>query len=51
MTVLKEVSKYKLDLAWGLGMRLTTLHHKNKFVTKNETEPRTWTDSLDKLPK
>jgi hypothetical protein len=24
---------------------------KNKFVTKNEIEPRTWTDSLDKRPK
>jgi hypothetical protein len=29
---------------------LTTLHHKNKLVTKNQTEPRTWTDSLDKRP-
>jgi hypothetical protein len=27
---------------------LTTLHHKNKLVTKNLPEPRTWTDSLDK---
>jgi hypothetical protein len=34
--------------AWGLGVGLTTLHHKNKLVTKNLTEPRTWTDSLDK---
>jgi hypothetical protein len=25
---------------------LTTLHHENKLVTKNLTEPRTWTDSL-----
>jgi hypothetical protein len=32
---------------WGLGVGLTTLHHKNKLVTKNLTEPRTWTDSLD----
>jgi hypothetical protein len=24
---------------------------KNKFVTKYQTEPRTWTDSLDKRPK
>jgi hypothetical protein len=30
---------------------LTTLHHKNKLVTKNLKEPRTWTDSLDKRPK
>jgi hypothetical protein len=30
---------------------LTTLRHKNKLVTKNLTEPRTWTDSLDKRPK
>jgi hypothetical protein len=30
---------------------LTTLHHKNKLVTKNLTELRTWTDSLDKRPK
>jgi hypothetical protein len=29
--------------AWGLGVGLTTLHHKNKLVTKNLTEPRTWT--------
>jgi hypothetical protein len=28
---------------------LTTLHHKNKLVTKNLTEPRTWTDSLYRL--
>jgi hypothetical protein len=32
-------------------VRLTTLHHKNKLVAKNLTEPRTWTDSLDKRPK
>jgi hypothetical protein len=32
----------------GLGVGLTTLHHKNKLVTKNLTEPRTWADSLDK---
>jgi hypothetical protein len=37
--------------AWGLGVGLTTLHFKNKLVTKNLTEPRTWTDSLDKRPK
>jgi hypothetical protein len=30
---------------------LQPLHHKNKLVTKNLTEPRTWTDSLDKRPK
>jgi hypothetical protein len=30
---------------------LTTLHHKIKLVTRNLTEPRTWTDSLDKRPK
>jgi hypothetical protein len=30
---------------------LLTLHHKNKLVTTNLTEPRTWTDSLDKRPK
>jgi hypothetical protein len=35
--------------AWGLGVGLTTLHHKNKLVTKNLTEPRTWTDSLDRF--
>jgi hypothetical protein len=34
--------------AWGLGVGLTTLHHKNELVTKNLTEPRIWTDSLDK---
>jgi hypothetical protein len=32
-------------------VRLTTLPHKNKLVTTNLTEPRTWTDSLDKQPK
>jgi hypothetical protein len=32
-------------------MGLTTLHCKNKCVTKNQAEPRTWTDSLDKRPK
>jgi hypothetical protein len=37
--------------AWGLGVGLTTLHHKNKLVTKNLTVPRTWTDYLDKRPK
>jgi hypothetical protein len=30
----------------GLGVGLTTLHHANKLVTKNLTEPRTWKDSL-----
>jgi hypothetical protein len=35
----------------SLGVGLTTLHHKNKLVTKNLTKPRTWTDSLDKRPK
>jgi hypothetical protein len=29
--------------AWGLGVGLTTLHHRNKLVMKNLTEPRTWT--------
>jgi hypothetical protein len=33
------------------SLELTTLHHKNKLVMKNLTEPRTWTDSLDKQPK
>jgi hypothetical protein len=32
-------------LDWGLGMGL---HHNNKFVAKNQTAPRTWTNSLDK---
>jgi hypothetical protein len=31
-----------------LGVGLTTLHHKNKLVTKNLTESQTWADSLDK---
>jgi hypothetical protein len=35
----------------GGGVELTTLHCKNKFVTKNEIEPRTWTDYSDKRPK
>jgi hypothetical protein len=35
----------------GLGVGLTTLHRKNKLVSKNLTEPRTWTDSLDKRSK
>jgi hypothetical protein len=30
---------------------LTTLHHKNKLVTKTSKGPWTWTDSLDKRPK
>jgi hypothetical protein len=30
---------------------LTTPHRKNKFVTKRISEPRTWTDFLDKGPK
>jgi hypothetical protein len=34
-----------------LGVGLTTLHHKNKLVTENLIEPRTWMDSLDKQPK
>jgi hypothetical protein len=37
--------------AWGLGVGLTTLHRKNKPVTKILKKPRTWTDSLDKRPK
>jgi hypothetical protein len=31
----------------GLGVRLTTPHHKTQPVTKHKHEPRTWTDSLD----
>jgi hypothetical protein len=38
-------------LQLGLGVGLTTLHRKNKFITKNEIEPRTWTYYLDKRPK
>jgi hypothetical protein len=34
-----------------LGVGLITLHPKNKLVTKNVTEPRTWTESLDYRPK
>jgi hypothetical protein len=30
---------------------LTTLHYKNKLVTKTSKEPRTWTGFLDKRPK
>jgi hypothetical protein len=37
--------------AWKLGVGLTTLHRKNKLVTKIIKEPRIWTDSLDKRPK
>jgi hypothetical protein len=29
---------------------LTTPRYKNKLVTKDHKKPRTWTDSLDKLP-
>jgi hypothetical protein len=36
--------KQGVVLQLGLGVGLTTLHHKNKLVTKNLTEPRTWTD-------
>jgi hypothetical protein len=32
-------------------MGLTTVHRKNTFVTKSQTETRTWTDSLDRRPK
>jgi hypothetical protein len=32
-------------------MGLTTLHNKNKLVTKTSKEPRTWTDFLDKRHK
>jgi hypothetical protein len=35
----------------GVGRGATTIHHKNTLVTKNVTEPRTWTDSLDKRHK
>jgi hypothetical protein len=34
-----------------LGVGLTTLHHKNKLVMKNLTEPQIWTDSMDKRSK
>jgi hypothetical protein len=37
--------------AWGFGVGLTILHHKNKLFTKNLIELRAWTDSLDKRPK
>jgi hypothetical protein len=40
------------DKGWssslGLGVEIKTLYRKNKFVTKNETEPQTRSDSLDK---
>jgi hypothetical protein len=36
--------------AWGLGVGLTTPHHKNKLFTKILKKPQTWMDSLDKLP-
>jgi hypothetical protein len=32
--------------SWGLGVGLTNLHRKNKFLTKIIKDPRTWTDSL-----
>jgi hypothetical protein len=35
----------------GLGVGLIALHHENKLVTKNLTEPLISTDSLDKQPK
>jgi hypothetical protein len=35
----------------GLGVGLTTLHHKIKFVTNNLHKSRTRADSLDKQPK
>jgi exonuclease III len=34
-----------------LAVGLTTLHCKNKLVTKIMKDPQTWTDSLDKRPK
>jgi hypothetical protein len=37
-------------VAGELGVRLTNLHRKNKLVTKCYIEPRTWTDSLNKVP-
>jgi hypothetical protein len=37
--------------AWGLGMGLTTPHHKNHSVTKFHKRPQIWMDFLDKVPK
>jgi hypothetical protein len=43
------------DKGWsfslGLRMGLTTLHSKNKLVTKMFKRPQTWMGSLDKRPK
>jgi hypothetical protein len=36
--------------SWGLGMELTTAHHKNKIITKLFNDLLTWTDSLGKRP-
>jgi hypothetical protein len=35
----------------GFAVGLTTLHRKNKFVTKISKQPRAWMDTLDKQPK
>jgi hypothetical protein len=40
-----------LSSSLGLGMGLTTPHHKNKLVTKIHRKPQAWTDSFDKGPK
>jgi hypothetical protein len=34
--------------AWGLGVGLKPFTVKNKFVKKNQAQPWTWTDSVDK---
>jgi hypothetical protein len=39
------------DSLGGSGVGLQPFTIKNKFVTKNEIEPRSWTNSLDKRPK
>jgi hypothetical protein len=36
--------------AWGLGVRLATLHRKNRLVMKDYKKSRTCTDSLDIRP-
>jgi hypothetical protein len=33
---------------WGLGVGLISSHLKNNILTKIHTDPRTWTDSLNK---
>jgi hypothetical protein len=34
-----------------VGRGLTNSHRKNKLVTKDHKQPRTWTNSLDNRPK